>query len=417
MSSLTKSLLEIASEHDLNDPLREYKNAFELPRKTVYLDGNSLGPLPKAAKARVKRVVEREWGEDLITSWNVNNWIDLPRITGEKVANLIGAADEQVICCDSISVNLFKLICGALRINSGRNKVVTTVDNFPTDGYIVQGLNELLGDDRCELVSVQENEIVNQLNRDVGVLLLTQVNFRTGKKLDIKYITQQAHELGILVIWDLAHSAGVMPLELDQWHVDFAVGCGYKFLNGGPGAPAFIYVAKRLQKHYKQPLQGWMGHSNPFLFDNKYNGAGGIAQNLVGTPSVVSMSLLDASLDVFADLDIEDVAEKSQRLIDWFMEVAKRLELLQYFTILTPLDKNQRGAQLALQHEYAYAICQALIKENVVADFRAPNILRLGFSPLFLAYTDIVNAGICLSDIMKNQSYLEPHFNVKQKVT
>ena len=417
MNSHLEHLLALAKKYDLEDPLAEQKSAFDLPANVIYLDGNSLGPLPKSAKQRVKQVVDKEWGEDLITSWNVNSWIDLPRNTGEKIAKLIGASPDQVICCDSISVNLFKLLCAALRLNAPRNKVVTTADNFPTDGYMVQGLSGLLGDDRCELVCIDEDDILDSLSDDVGVLLLTQINFRTGKKLDIALITEKAHEAGILVIWDLAHSAGVMPVLLDQWDVDFAVGCGYKFLNGGPGAPAFIYVTKRLQQQYQQPLMGWMGHAAPFAFNGKYQSAEGVQQNLVGTPSVVSMSLLDASLDVFSQLDMNTVFEKSQKLIEWFVDVAEQLDLVEQFEVITPLDQTQRGAQFAMQHEHAYAICQALINENVIADFRAPNILRLGFSPLFLSFTDIVNAAICLSDIMASQRYLEPRFTIKQKVT
>lgn len=417
MTRCLERLYELASAQDSNDPLGDRKNAFELPAEVIYLDGNSLGPLTKLAKQRVNQVVSKEWGEDLITSWNVNGWIDLPRDTGEKIALLLGADKDQVVCCDSISVNLFKVLCAALRLNSSRKKVVTTIDNFPTDGYMVQGLNDLLGDGRCELVSVNENDILDALTEDISVLLLTQINFRTGNKLDIEMITQRAHDAGILVIWDLAHSAGVMPLSLDKWNVDFAVGCGYKFLNGGPGAPAFVYVSKALQSHYKQPLQGWMGHAQPFVFSSDYQGAEGIRQNLVGTPSVVSMSLLDASLEVFDGLEMNEVFDKSQQLIDWFVEVAEHLSLLKYFDIATPLDRSQRGAHLALQHEHAYAICQALINEHVIADFRSPNILRLGFSPLFLSFTDILKAGVCLSSIMTSQRYLETRFNVKHKVT
>ena len=417
MSDLHNRLLSSALDKDSNDLLAFKKQEFAMPADTIYLDGNSLGPLPNNAKKRVKQVVDKEWGEGLITSWNKHQWIDLPEQTGNKIARLIGAEKKQVICCDSISVNLFKLVNAALQLNSPRSKVITTIDNFPTDGYMVQGISALLGDQRCELVSVEESAILEALDSTTAVLLLTQINFRTGVKLDIELITKRAHDVGALVIWDLAHSAGVMPLQLDHWNVDFAVGCGYKFLNGGPGAPAFLYVAKRWHQDYQQPLQGWMGHSKPFAFSPDYQSAKGVQQNLVGTPSIVSMSLLDAALDVFMDVEIEQLFSKAQQLLNCFIDAAGQLKTLEQFNILTPVDENHRGAQIALQHEHAYEICQALIENGVIADFRAPDILRLGFSPLFLSFTDIVNAAICLSDIMISQQYLQPEFSVKQKVT
>ena len=255
---------------DKADLLAKKRLEFDLPANTIYLDGNSLGALPKVVKSRVAEVVSQQWGNDLIKSWNSHSWIDLPIKVGEKIAPIIGAGQGQVICCDSISVNLFKLLCSALKLNSERTVVLSTKDNFPTDLYMVQGLSDLLGPDLCQLQMVEEQDIQQSLTESVAALLLTQVNFRTGRLLDMAKLTQLAHDKGVLVIWDLAHSAGALPVELDKCEVDFAVGCGYKYLNGGPGSPAFLYVAKRHQQAVKQPLSGWMGHAKPFAFDAQY---------------------------------------------------------------------------------------------------------------------------------------------------
>ena len=402
---------------DKADKLAHKRDEFDLPADTIYLDGNSLGALPKAVKSRVAEVVSQQLGSHLIRSWNDHQWIDLPTQVGEKIAPIIGADKGQVICCDSISVNLFKLLSSALSLNSERNVVLSTEDNFPTDLYMVQGLSELLGPDLCQLKLVSEQNIEQSLNDSVAVLLLTQVNFRTGKLLDMHKITQLAHEKGVLVIWDLAHSAGAIPVELDDCNADFAVGCCYKYLNGGPGSPAFLYVAKRHQAAVKQPLSGWMGHAKPFAFDAKYQRANNINQYLCGTPSVIAMSALDAALDVWQDVDISKIREKSIALADVFIKLVQTHSCLRDLHLCSTENSSQRGSQLAFSHTDAFAICQALIEKGVIADFRAPNILRFGFTPLYTSFEDIYQAVTILAEVVKTQLYTQPRFNLAGKVT
>lgn len=402
---------------DKADPLAHKRAEFALPVNTVYLDGNSLGALPKVVKSRVAEVVTQQWGEHLIRSWNDHHWIDLPTQVGEKIAPIIGAAPGQVICCDSISVNLFKLLSSALSLNSERNVVLSTEDNFPTDLYMVQGLSDLLGEDLCQLKLVAEQQITQSLTDDVAVLLLTQVNFRSGQLLDMHALTKHAQDKGILVIWDLAHSAGALPVELDQCNVDFAVGCGYKYLNGGPGSPAFLYVAKRHQAAVKQPLSGWMGHAKPFAFDAQYQGADNVNKYLCGTPSVIAMSALDAALDVWQDVSTLHIREKSIALADVFIKLVRSQSCLADLDLCSTEDSTQRGSQLAFAHDNAFAICQALIEKGVIADFRAPNILRFGFTPLYNSFEDIWKAVTILAEVVHTQLYKELRFNKAGKVT
>jgi kynureninase len=402
---------------DAADPLGHKRAEFDLPEAVIYLDGNSLGCLPNAVRTRVADVIDQQWGTDLIKSWNIHGWIDLPVLTGEKIARLIGAAPGQVISCDSISVNLFKLLSAALGLQHGRNVVLSQQDNFPTDLYMVQGMSELLGSQRCQLVTVSSDELENQLNEDVAVLMLTHVNFRSGYIHDMQRLTQLAHNKGILVIWDLAHSAGVLPLQLDQCQVDFAVGCTYKYLNAGPGAPAFLYVASRHLPTVTQALSGWMGHVSPFRFSTDYEGAQGIEKFLTGTPPVISMSALDAALDVFTDVDMQDIRHKTKQLTSLFVTLASQTPALDSLTLASPTDAEQRGAQLAWRHPQAYAICQALIAAGVVGDFRAPDILRLGFSPLYLRYEDIWHSVQQLASILETGRWQEPQFSQTSRVT
>ena len=409
--------LEQIKQLDSSDPLAAKKQAFALPKDTIYLDGNSLGVLPKAVKTRVDDVLSQQWGEDLITSWNRHHWIDLPIQVGNKIAPLIGAETGQVICCDSTSVNLFKVLSAALKMNSTRHKVLSTIDNFPTDLYMVQGLQALLGEDLCQLDMVQEAEITQHLDESVAVLMLTHVTFSSGKVLDMQKLTRQAHELGILVIWDLAHSAGALPVELDQCEVDFAVGCGYKYLNGGPGAPAFLYVAKRHLGKTQQPLLGWMGHAEPFTFNAIYQPANTIHQYLTGTPSVIAMSALDAALDLWHDVDLHQIREKSLALGELLVSLVQQQPSLKDFSLASPKSKHQRGSQVGFAHPDAYAICQALIAENVIADFRAPNILRFGLTPLYTSFQEVERAVSILTKTVQSKVYKQARFMQAQKVT
>ncbi|NCP64276.1 MAG: kynureninase [Paraglaciecola sp.] len=415
------SLLSKAIALDNLDPLAFKRQSFTLPPDMIYLDGNSLGALPKAASQRAAAVVDQQWGVDLIKSWNSHAWIDLPQQVGEKIAKLIGAAPGQVLCCDSISVNLFKLLCAALAVQKGRGnqrRVVLSVDdNFPTDLYMVQGLQGLLGEENCCLRLCAQANIEQALQDDVAVLLLTQVNFRSGRLLDMHKLTAAAHQKGILVIWDLAHSAGALPLALDACQVDFAVGCGYKYLNGGPGAPAFVYVATRHHGSMQQPLSGWMGHAQPFAFHVDYEKAPGIKQFLSGTPAIIAMSVLDAALEVFADVDMQVVRQKSLSLAEYCLQLVAEIPALSEMVMASPLNPHERGSQLAFAHPHAYAICQALIARGVICDFRAPDILRLGFTPLYTSHQDIYHAMQNLAEILQSQGYQQDEFKRVQQVT
>jgi kynureninase len=402
---------------DKNDPLARKRQEFLLPKNLIYLDGNSLGALPVVAQQHAMKVVAQQWGEDLITSWNTHQWIDLPRLAGEKIAKLIGAGVGQVICCDSISVNLFKLLSAALKLQTGRTVILSQQDNFPTDLYIAQGLQQLIGTNSCHLKQVADEDLISHLDESIAVLMLTQVNFRCGKIHDMQRLTKLAQQKGILVIWDLAHSAGAIPVELDDCNVDFAVGCGYKYLNGGPGSPAFVYAAKRHQEALNQPLTGWMGHADPFAFDPLYSADKGVGKFLCGTPPVISLSILNAALDVFADVSVQQLRVKSLELTELFIYLVERTPALKSLNCVSPKNKHQRGSQVAFTHPHAYAICQALIDRGVILDFRAPDILRAGFTPLYTSYSDVWHCVEALTDIVAHQCFLDEKYQAKHKVT
>lgn len=402
---------------DKSDLVAAKRDDFLIPADTIYLNGNSLGPLTRNAQQRAKEVVEEQWGKDLIASWNTHAWIDLPFTAAEKIAKLIGAAEQQVVCCDSVSINLLKVLTSCLHMQPSRNTILSQEDNFPTDLYVPQGLQTLLGSNRCQLKTVAASKISQALGEDVAVLLLTQVNFRNGDKHDIERLTSQAQERGILVVWDLSHSVGVLPLEMDNWGVDFAVGCGYKYLNGGPGAPAFVYGNKKHHAALQQPIQGWMGHRDPFTFATVYKHAAGMAQFLTGTPPILSLAVLDSALDVFSDISITDINRKAMALSELFLDLVNADEELQCLSLESKADSALRGAQLAFSHPDAYAICRALNKTGVVVDFRSPDIVRFGFSPLFLRFEDIWRAVQILREIVKEKTYLDDEFSQRLKVT
>ena len=402
---------------DASDPLANKRAEFRIPAGRIYLNGNSLGPLTLAARARAQETIDQQWGQDMIASWNRHHWIDLPLTTGAKIAALMGAAPSQVVCCDSVSINLFKLLSCALQLQSDRSTVLSQRDNFPTDLYIVEGLSHLLGKSHCALRLEDADSLERALDARPAVLLLSQVNFRSAELHDIQKLTQAAHEKGTLVIWDLSHSVGVLPLELDQWQVDFAVGCGYKYLNGGPGAPAFLYVAERHLAHISQPLSGWMGHRAPFDFQPSYDACEGIGQFLCGTPPIISMSVLDSALDVFSDVSLAQLRAKSVQLGELFLSLVGQNDSLTDLQLQSPVNAAKRGSQLAFAHPSAYAIGQALGAAGVVADFRSPNILRFGFSPLFLSFADVWESIQILAAILDDERYKDPAFNQRLKVS
>ena len=408
---------ELAINRGEWDSLSNLRESFSLPENVIYLNGNSLGPLQFRVKQRLKEVVDIEWGEDLITSWNKHGWMNLPDTVGEKIAPIIGASHGQVVCCDSISINLFKLLASAMQLRPNRTKILSQVDNFPTDLYVAEGLERMLGKSRCTLELCPSEDLTAAMTGEVSILLLSHVNFRDGSILDVADLTRRAHENGILVIWDLAHSAGVLSIALDDWDVDFAVGCGYKFLNGGPGAPSFLYVNRRLHDQFIQPLQGWMGHEKPFQFNQEFVPAAGIRQFVAGTPQILSLVALDSALEILQDLNIVSLQEKASALSGYFLELVLKESDLDEFQLVSPTDPLKRGAQLSFSHPSAYAISRAWIEEGVIADFRAPNILRVGFSPMILSIKDIDLAVKKLIAVMQSGSFLEEKFQEKQNVT
>lgn len=389
-------------------------NQFSKPEGLIYLDGNSLGMLPSTVAERVHTVVQQQWGHDLINSWNQHDWINLPLTVGDKIGQLIGAAPGQVVCCDSISLNLFKLLAAALQLRPGRISVLSTEDNFPTDLYMVQGLQQLLGHQRCQLKLVAEQQLAEAIDEHTAVVLVTEVNFRSGRRVDLEQLTQVAHQHGALIIADLAHSAGAMQIELDQWQLDFAVGCSYKYLNAGPGAPGFAYVAQRHHNQFSQPLFGWMGHANAFEFSPEYRPAPGIRALLTGTPSIIALSAVDAALSAFDGRCLAQLHQQALDLADQFDQALHQHQIAEQFQRLTPTAREQRGCQLSYAHPHAYAICQALIADGVIADFRAPYYLRFGFTPLYLDSHEIAEAAQKLAQIMQQRRYLADQFQQRR---
>ena len=396
---------------DRDDPLKAVRGRFALPEGVIYLDGNSLGALPYSVMDRVDEVVAKQWGSDLIRSWNTHDWIDLPARVGEKIAPLIGAAPGTVVVTDSTSINLFKVLSVALTKRRERGVVLTERGNFPTDMYIADGVTRLMN---AQLRAVASENLMSALDSQVAVLLLTEVNYRTGTRHDMATLTKRAHEVGALVVWDLCHSAGAVPVDLTRAEADFAVGCGYKYLNGGPGAPSFVYVDPAHLPGLSQPLTGWLGHAAPFGFEDGYRAAEGIDAMRVGTPAILSMAALDAALDVFADVDLRIVKRKADQLFDVFVtEVAAVAPEL---TLITPTDPRLRGSQVSFRFAEGYAAMQALIGKGVIGDFREPDIMRFGFAPLYLRHADVWRAATLLGRIMQSRAWDAPAFKQKAKV-
>jgi len=401
---------------DATDELAPLRERFVLPDGVIYLDGNSLGPLPRSAAERVRGMVDEEWGRDLITSWTRHGWIDLPSRVGDAIAPLIGAAAGEVVVTDSVSVNLFKLLTAALSLRPGRPVILTERENFPSDLYVAQGVATLLGD-RAELHIVDRAELRDALDHRVAVLTLTHVDFRTGELHDLPSLTEAAHRHGALVLWDLSHSAGAVPVGLDEADADLAVGCGYKYLNGGPGAPGFVFVARRLQAEIPASLPGWMGHAEPFELDPAYRPALGIARMLCGTPPILSLAALERGVALVAEAGIERLRRKATALAELFVRRVEATCGEWEFGLASPEDPERRGAQVSLRHPDGYPIVQALIREGVVGDFRAPYLLRFGFSPTFVRYVDVWNAVERLRTVMAERRWDRPEFKVRARVT
>jgi kynureninase len=387
---------------------------FELPDGILYLDGNSLGPLPRASRERVAREVSHAWGTLLIRGWNEAGWMDLPETVGNKIARLVGAPEGSVIAGDSTSVNLFKALTAALALSGERKVVLSDSGNFPTDLYVAQQALAALG--RGHVLKIVAPEAVEAaIDGTVAVLMLTQVDYRTGRLHDMAGLTAKAHAAGTVTVWDLAHSAGALPVDLAGAGADFAIGCGYKYLNGGPGAPAFIYVRPGLADRVSPALAGWMGHAAPFAFDLGYAPAEGVNRMRVGTPPILSMASLDAALDVWDDVSMADVRARSIELSETFIaEVEARCPQL---TLASPRDPAMRGSQVSFAFPEGYAAMQAAIANGVVGDFRAPDIMRFGFTPLYVSRADVVRAAETLERVLGERLWDRPEFKQRAKVT
>ena len=404
-------------ERDRTDPLTPFRDRFELPEGVIYLDGNSLGPLSVRMRTRIESLLADEWGRDLVASWNRHGWFPLPERVGARIAPLLGAGEDEVIAADSVSLNLFKLLAALLRRAGSRRVVLAEATNFPTDLYMAEGLVGLLAESGAELRLVPPEDFEAALGPEVAVATLTQVDFRTGRKHDLRGLTGVAREAGVPVVWDLSHSAGAFPLHLNDDEVELAVGCGYKYLNGGPGAPGFLYVARRLQQSLDTPLSGWMGHRNPFEFETRYRPAEGMRRFLSGTPGILSMVALEEGLRTFEGVDLGKLQAKSEALGDLLLRLARERLAECGVESASPGDARQRGSQVSLRHPDGYPVMQALIARGVVGDFREPDLLRFGLAPLYVRYVDIWDAVEALHRVLVSGEYQEPRFRRRQAVT
>jgi len=398
----------------MTDLFAATRQKFDLPEGLVYLDGNSLGPLPKSVAARVSREITVGWGEKLVRGWNEHGWIDMQLEAGNRVAKLIGAPQGSVIVADSTSVNLFKVLTAALAMAGDRRVIVSDSGNFPSDLYVAQGVIGTLARGHV-LRIVAPEDVEDAVDADTAVLMLTEVDYRTGRRHDMRRLTEKAHAAGALVIWDLAHSAGAFPVDLEGCRVDFAIGCGYKYLNGGPGAPAFLYIRPDHADQIKPSLAGWMGHEAPFAFDLDYRPAPGIDRMRVGTPPILSLAAFTSALEVWEGVDLAAVRARSVDLCELFIrEVKTRCPELE---LASPRDAAIRGSQISFRFHQGYAVMQALIANGVVGDFRAPDIIRFGFTPLYVSAEDVTKAAGIIETVMREKLWDRPEFRTRAKVT
>ncbi|BBP97216.1 kynureninase [Burkholderia sp. SFA1] len=406
---------------DRDDPLFALRDQFALADGVIYLDGNSLGVPPKAAAARAADVIRAEWGEGLIRSWNTAGWFALPKRLGNKLGALIGAGEDEVVVTDTISANLFKILSAALKLANARDPkrrvIVSERSNFPTDLYIAQGLIEQL-DRGYELRLVDDpSELQTAIDENTAIAMITHVNYRTGYMHDMAALTQTIHRAGALAVWDLAHSAGAVPVDLNGVGADYAVGCTYKYLNGGPGSPAFVWVPKRHQNAFSQPLSGWWGHKKPFEMNPVYRPDDGIGRFLCGTQPIVSMSLVECGLDVFLQTDMQALRKKSLALGDLFIRLVEERCGEFPLSLATPREHGQRGSQVSFEHPHGYEVMQALIARGVIGDYREPRILRFGFTPLYTRFVDVWDAVETLRDVLATESWRAPEFAERASVT
>ncbi len=390
------------------------KSLFHLPEGMIYLDGNSLGPLPKAACDHVSDMMRDEWGKLLITGWNKAGWMQMSTDVGDRIARLIGAEPGHVITGDTLSIKVYQALASALELNPTRKVVLSDNGNFPSDLYMAQGLLKSLGPD-YELRVVNPEDVAENLTADVAVMMLTEVDYRTGRLHDMKSLTALAHEKGVITVWDLAHTAGATQVDLAGSDADFAVGCTYKYLNGGPGAPAFIYVSPKHVAQVRPALSGWLGHEAPFAFDLDYRPGTGIERMRVGTPPVIALKALETALDIWDMVEMADVRAKSIELCDLFIsEVEARCPTL---TLASPRDGQKRGSQVSFHFADGFAAMQALIARGVIGDFRAPDIMRFGFTPLYIDNSDVMAAVAIVEDVITNNLWDRPEYKIMGKVT
>ncbi|WP_368931912.1 kynureninase [Achromobacter xylosoxidans] len=406
---------------DRQDPLAPLKARFDLPPGVLYMDGNSLGVLPRAAAARAAEVITQEWGTGLIRSWNTAGWFELPSRLGDKLAGLLGAREGELVITDTTSLNIFKALAASLRIQQKRQPrrrvILSERDNFPTDLYMIQGMIDLLQQGYEMRLIDDELPLDRALDEDVAVVLLSHVNYRSGQMHDMAAVTRQAHERGALVIWDLAHAAGAVPVDLNGADADYAVGCTYKYLNGGPGSPAFIWVAPRHIPDFWQPLSGWWGHQRPFDMTVAYEPAGGIRRYLCGTQPIVSLAMVECGLDVAREADMAEVRKKSLALADLFIALVEERCAGHPLTLVTPRDHAQRGSHVSLRHPNGYEVMQALIARGLIGDYREPEVLRFGLTPLYFGYADVWDAVEILKDVLDSKAWDKPEFKQRSAVT
>ena len=412
----TMTSREACVARDSFDPLRTFRDRFVLPEGIIYLDGNSLGPMPRTAAGILNRTIEKEWGQDLIKSWNSAGWFDMPARLGDRVGALIGAAPGQTLVCDTTSINLYKAVHAAIGLRRDRNVILAEEESFPTDLYILEGAMKSAGRPmKRRLIGSDGPSIEALLDEEVAVAVLSHVNYRTGELLDMAAITNKLHDAGALVVWDLCHSIGVVEIGFDHNAVDFAVGCTYKYLNGGPGSPAFIAVAKTHQAAAQNPLSGWWGHAAPFAFDRDFRPDAGIKRFLCGTQPIISLRGVDVALDAMEGVEVAALRQKSLALTELFM--ARVAELLPGLEIMTPREPSLRGSQVGISFDKGYAVIQAMIERGVIGDFRAPDLMRFGFAPLYVRFQDVWDAAEILADCINAEVWRDPRFNRKLDVT
>lgn len=403
-------------ELDRASPFAQSRARFVLPEGCIYMNGNSLGPLSDAARKRMAGAVDSEWGKGLIRSWNTAGWYDLPVRLGDKIARLVGAGEGEVVVTDSTSVNLFKVAAAAAALRPGRTKIISEKGNFPTDLYVLDGVSRFMEGGR-RLVTYDRAEVIDAIDEDTAVVVLTHVHYVTAEMFDMAAVTKRAHDVGALIVWDLSHSVGAVEVQLNAANADFAVGCGYKYLNGGPGAPAFVFVANRHLADVRQPLSGWFGHAQPFAFVDDYTPAANIRRMMTGTPPVLSASALEAAVDLFAGVDMKALRAQSVRMSELFITLCEQRCAGFGLQLASPRDAVLRGSHVSLAHPDGYAIMQALIARGVIGDFRAPHFIRFGFTPLYLTCAEVWDAVETLQDIMATKAYAQPEFTKRLAVT